>query len=386
MCRKKICCAPTQKKKLCINTANLHYGGGVQVATSFLRELNEIESVLSDKDVTIYLSSQIVANLGDALEQLKQKFDIQEVNIFGLAAFSPLIRRKFKKFDLIFSVFGPDYLPMIGAKRVVGFAQAWIIYNKSEAYQKLSLISLYKSRMIFWLKKQLFKGADSYIVELEHVKEGMLAKKLGHQGNIYVAHNTVSSAYRQIDEQKLHFNSAPSYIFRLGIISRSYSHKNLSIIPEVKRVLKEDYQREVAFYVTFKKEEFERESAAFQNQVVNLGPKKVDECIDTYFGFDAVFFPSLLESFSATPLEAMATGRALFASDRPFNRDICGEHAYYFDPLNPEDAARVINDYIEKKWGCDLEERLAAREHAMNFSNPRDRALKYIEIINKVLS
>lgn len=376
----------TNKQRVCINTSNLHNGGGVQVATSFLRELNDIDDAFSDNEVTIYLSSEVAANLGDTVNQLKRKFDVQEFDVFGLAAFSPKIRKKYGSFDLIFSVFGPDYLPRIGTKRVVGFAQPWILYNKNPAYQRLGFLSAIKSRMAFWLKKQLFKGADAYVVELEHVKEGMIAKNIGREENIYIAYNTISRNYREIDEKKLHLAEERSEVFSIGIISRNYSHKNLSILPKVKRILSDQYNRKIKFYVTFNEQEFQGESLLFQKEIVNLGSKKVDECIDTYLKFDAVFFPSLLECFSATPLEAMATGRALFASDMPFNRDVCGEHAYYFDPLNPEDAARVINDYIENKWGRDLEERLAAREHAINFSNPRDRALKYIEVINKVLS
>ncbi len=373
-------------RRICINTSNLHYGGGVQVATSFLRELCKLEKALLDVEVSVYLSSEVKANLGDTVNQLKRKFDVQVFDVFGLKALFRKVRKKYLEFDLIFSVFGPDYLPMIGAKRVVGFAQPWILYNKSDAYQRLGFLSALKSRMNFWIKKQLFKGADAYLVELEHVKERMLAKQIGREDNIYIAYNTISRNYSEINNRKLLLDKKPDDLFKLGIISRNYSHKNLSVLPEIKRILGERYHRKVAFYVTFNEAEFRRESFFFQNDVINLGPKKVDECIDTYLSFDAVFFPSLLECFSATPLEAMATGRVLFASDRPFNRDVCGEHAYYFDPLSPEDAARVINSYIEHKWGRDLEDRLAAREHAIGFSNPRDRALKYIEIINKVLS
>lgn len=372
--------------RVCINTSNLHYGGGVQVATSFLRELNEVANEISNLDVTIYVSSEVAENLGNTLEQLRSKYKLQIFDVFGVKAFSNKVRNRFKNFDLIFTVFGPDYLPMIGARRVIGFAQPWILYDKSDAYQRLGFLRSLKTKAAFWLKKHLFKGAEAYVVELEHVKKGMLAKGIGHQDNIYIAYNTIARNYKEIDESRWPHDNVKIEPFKLGIISRNYSHKNLSTLPQVKRLLEQNYQREVEFYVTFKDEEFQSESDEFQSQVINLGPKKVDECIDTYLKFDAVFFPSLLECFSATPLEAMATGRALFASDMPFNRDVCGEHAYYFDPLRPEDAARVINDYIENKWGRDFEERLAARRHAINFSNPRDRALKYIEVINKVLS
>lgn len=374
------------RKKVCINTANLHCGGGVQVATSFLRELANIENAFGDKDVTIYLSSEVATNLAETVNVLKQKFDVEEFDVYGLEAVSLRVRNKYSNFHLIFSVFGPDYLPFLRAKKVIGFAQPWILYDKSDAYKRLGIWSLLKLRLAFWVKKQLFKGADAYIVELEHVKEGMLSKRIGRGDNIHIVYNSISRNYREMDSQKLLHVENPSGAFNLGIISRNYSHKNLSILPKIKRILEEVYQIDVKFYVTFNEKEFRRESLEFQTQIVNLGTKRVDECIDTYLKFDAVIFPSLLECFSATPLEAMATGRTLFASDRRFNRDVCGEHAYYFDPLCPEEAARLINYYIKNKWGRDMQDKYNARQHAINFSSPKDRAVKYIEIIDQVLS
>jgi len=373
------------RKSICFNASNLHNGGGIQVASSFLSELIELTQHIDGLDVTILISSEVALNLGSSLYALQKRFHVVQQDVYGLQALFPEIRKQYRNFDLVFSIFGPDYLPMSKAKRVVGFAQPWILYNKNDVYVSLGLFSRLRTRMKFWLQKQFFKGADAYIVELGHVKEEMLRKKIGRNSNIYVAYNTVSKGYIDIDSSRLEAIAAVQP-FKLGIISRNYPHKNLSIIPKVKNILEKTYKREVEFYVTFKPEEFEGESLAFQKQVVNLGSKNVEECIDTYLAFDAVFFPSLLECFSATPLEAMSTGRALFASDMPFNRDVCSEHAYYFKPLDPEDAARVINDYIESKWGRDLENRLAAREHAINFSNARDRALNYINVIKKVLS
>jgi len=96
---------------------------------------------------------------------------------------------------------------------------------------------------------------------------------------------------------------------------------------------------------------------------------------------DAIIFPSLLECFSATPLEAMAMKKPLFASDRKFVRDVCGDFAWYFDPEDPSDAANLISTYINKQMKLNGEELNAAREHAIQFSNAHQRAINYLRII-----
>lgn len=376
-----------KNKTICVNAANLHFGGGIQVATSFLRELIDLKHLVEHLNISIFVSSKVVESLGKDFINLRGNYDVQEVNIYGLQAIRPSVRRLFLKFDVVFTIFGPDYLLGIKAKRIVGFAQPRIIYDKNLSDARYNRLQRIRVRLKFLIQKFFFKNADAYVVELEHVKDEMLKKGIGNNANIHIAYNTVSQVY--IDN-KVDINGGDikdiSRPFRLGVISRNYPHKNLSIFPEVKDVLERGFGKTVEFYVTFEEDEFRSESLLFQESVINLGYKTVNECLNTYLLFDAVFFPTLLECFSATPLEAMAVGRALFASDMPFNRDICGEHAYYFDPLDPEDAARVISNYIDNKWGRDSLERIAAQEHALSFSNPRDRALKYIEVINNVLS
>jgi len=72
--------------------------------------------------------------------------------------------------------------------------------------------------------------------------------------------------------------------------------------------------------------------------------------------------------------------KPLFASDRPFNRDICGPHAHYFDPLDPSSAAQAIAN-VFKGNGPDPIALKAAREHAINFSSPKERAEKYLALL-----
>jgi hypothetical protein len=77
----------------------------------------------------------------------------------------------------------------------------------------------------------------------------------------------------------------------------------------------------------------------------------------------------------------MAMKKPLFVSDRPFNRELCNSHAYYFDPLSPVTLADKIKYYMDFK----RDEKKAlkfAKDYSLSFSNPKIRAKKYLEIID----
>ncbi|TMA95299.1 MAG: glycosyltransferase family 4 protein, partial [Deltaproteobacteria bacterium] len=61
---------------------------------------------------------------------------------------------------------------------------------------------------------------------------------------------------------------------------------------------------------------------------------------------DALFLPTLLESFSLTYLEAAARGRPVVTSDRDFARHACGDAGYYADPENPRDIADRLRELV----------------------------------------
>jgi glycosyltransferase involved in cell wall biosynthesis len=61
-----------------------------------------------------------------------------------------------------------------------------------------------------------------------------------------------------------------------------------------------------------------------------------------YHENDLFVFPSLAESFGHPLVEAMASGLPIIASDIPIHREICGEAALYFSPLDPQDLVSKI--------------------------------------------
>jgi glycosyltransferase involved in cell wall biosynthesis len=79
-----------------------------------------------------------------------------------------------------------------------------------------------------------------------------------------------------------------------------------------------------------------------------LGRVAYDDLPDTYRSAHAVICPAYTESFSHTVVEAMSLGRPVIASDIGVHREVAGEAALFFSPLDPEDLAaqcrRVMND------------------------------------------
>lgn len=72
------------------------------------------------------------------------------------------------------------------------------------------------------------------------------------------------------------------------------------------------------------------------------GPVPYEQIQKLYWQADVFVFPSLVESFGHPLVEAMASGLPVLASDIPVCREVCGDAALYFDPLDPEDLAEKI--------------------------------------------
>ncbi len=73
------------------------------------------------------------------------------------------------------------------------------------------------------------------------------------------------------------------------------------------------------------------------------------ELIDSYRNAGVYVFPSLLEGFGMPLIEAMATDCRVACSDIEVFREICEDHAVYFDPLNAESIWQSIEQALNFK-------------------------------------
>lgn len=366
--------------KLLVYASNLHVGGGLQVATSVINELSCLD--LQEDEVTIWASSEVDCNLNE-LQINKSSFTAYEViDHFGIKARWAKERNLLKSFDKVLVIFGPHYLGELPVPVAVGFAQAWIIYKNSEAYDLLTLLGRFRTKLKFSIQEYLFKQSDMLIVELEHVKTGLIRNQIMTADRIKVIHNCISSIFQMPSLWQSLVLPEKKKPYRLGFLGRNYVHKNTAIFPEVLKLLNDVHGLSVELLVTFTDQEWDQCSQDFRDSVINVGPLDLTQCPEFYKCLDGLLFPSLLECFSATPLEAMAMLCPIFVSDRPFMHDICKEYAKYINPISPQHIAEVLASSLKsKKDQVNLQE---AKNYAISFSSPQDRAKGFLKCVKEV--
>lgn len=363
-----------------VNATNLHVGGGVQVAVSFLHELAAHPE--QARHISVFASTKVdveLKSIGCDVRHFK-RYAVMDVR--GAWQGARALHQELDRFGTVFTVFGPLYRWRPPFTSIVGFAQPWIIYPDNECMDQLQTRARWQQKAKLWLQKQYFRQSDELIVELEHVREGVIRELGVDKVNVHVVHNCISSVYHDPSAwQEVKVPSASGDI-KLGFLGRNYLHKNTRIFPAIARILRQKHGIDAKFLVTFDDLEWEACGPEFKSSCVNCGPLRVSQCPAFYQALDGVVFPSLLECASATPLEAMAMEKPLFASDRPFNRDLCGNHAHYFDPMSPESAAAAIAN-VFAAGGPNRSALRAARKHALAFSTPGDRAQQYLKLLTQ---
>lgn len=362
-----------------INATNLHLGGGIQVASSFISEL---ACIIKDNPgryyISVFCSTSVKSNLSASCD-LSQFILFKEINVYGIKGLSKQDRKLFDNYDVCFTVFGPFYLYPKVKKHICGFAQPWIAYPDNDAYPKLTTINRIKTKLKFSIQSYLFKRYDHLIVEQQHVKQALI--KIGYaKDKIDVVSNCVSVIYDCPQSWKqLNFDvSNLKYDLTLGFIGRSYSHKNVAILKKVNQILINDYELNCNFIFTFTDEEMRNCDFLSLDNFITVGPIKVEQCPAFYELLDALIFPSLLECFSASPIEAMKMKTTVLASNYPFITEVCQDAGFYFDPLDERTIAKsiatafTVPSLIEKKQmlGSNLIKKLpTAKQRAISYLN-----------------
>ncbi|HAS8557969.1 TPA: glycosyltransferase [Vibrio vulnificus] len=364
--------------KVLINASNLHHGGGVQVAASFI-----VEAFCMNRfNLNVICSSTVYGNIKELIDP--EKFEsFHVVDVYSFKPIEKQLRHLFDGYDVCFTIFGPFYHRVKVRKHFCGFAQPWIVYAGDDVYNKLSLSSRIVKKIKFKIQEFFFRRYDVLFVEHEDVKKKLIAKRFDSK-RIMVVSNTISSIYDNIDSwEPISIPALKTSDLCLGYIGRAYEHKNISIISDVVSVLWKDFGINVNVIVTLTDQEFESLGFDTNANIFTIGPLNVSQCPSFYKNIDMLIFPSLLECFSASPIEALKMGVPVLASDRSFIREICKDSVLYFDPHSPEDVARLIYDLHNNKEKINL---LKGNGYLIvkNLPSARDRALSYLSTIYDV--
>lgn len=330
-----------------INASNLHIGGGVQVACSIIDELSKYN--IKSNYFLIIVSDKVYKSLSvDKFKLSNMKFIISNAYGFfgGLKNRNNILSyiRDFKA-DVIYSIFGPTYLYGLPIPHIIGFANAWLVTPDCLAYDLMNINHKFKSKgkYLFYKVSLLFES-DVFITETNAMKTSLSLDILLHRKKVFVVSNCHSSLY--LDQRMWTSIELPNKDedITLCTISSDYLHKNLQIIPSVARVLRDNYNIKSRFLITIEEASYESKDDSFKEYTFNLGPILPSQCPYVYNYADMLFMPTLLETFTASYPEAMVMEKPIITSNLSFAHDICGDAAFYFEPLEPYSIAENIYD------------------------------------------
>ena len=375
--------------KILINTSNLYVGGGLQVALSFINELKEMKT---SHIYHIFLSQAIDKQLDKNSFSDNFHFYLIERSPASLKTRKQIVARLNKlenqiQPDIVFSVFGPSYWKP-KAKHLSGFADGWVYNPDSVAYDRLPLFKRMKMQLHGKYKSYyLQKDADYFVMETEDAKI-KLSEVLGiKKENIFVVGNTYSTVFNDEiylnESNELYLKLPPKQDeeFRLMYIAHNHANKNLTVINDLLPLLSE---QNIKFVLTLDETSFKNLFPVLTDKIINLGPISQKSCPSVYKQSDALFAPTLLETFSAAYPEAMKMQKPILTSNYSFATDVCKDAALYFDPLDPKDIAEKINKLASSKT---LQQKLIekGKKRVKEFETARTRAEKYVAICEKII-
>jgi len=183
---------------------------------------------------------------------------------------------------------------------------------------------------------------------------------------------------------------------RLLYVSEYSDYKNLTTLLKAGLLLRERGRDDFCLVTTADPSQFPDVEISTREQDTELashpllapcvrftGSVRYEDIPKLYAQSDLFVFPSLAESFGHPLVEAMASGLPIIASDIPICREICGDAAVYFSPLDPSDLAEKI---AALRKNPDLRRRLGqvGRKRAETHFDWKDHVRRLIEIIESV--
>ncbi|MCF8315096.1 MAG: glycosyltransferase [Ignavibacteriales bacterium] len=370
------------KMKIIINTAHQRFGGAIQVALSFIYECRNFP----ENEYHVFLGHGVRKSLKES--DFPENFTFYPFD-FGILKFSTTFKlnkilsalEKRIKPDCVISTSGPTYFHS-NAPQIIGYNLPLYIYNESPFVQDLSL----RKKFRLWIRKKVHfyyfkRDARAFTTQTDDVN--LRVKKALKTDQVFTVTNTANGYYN--DWKKFPDKLPPKQDneLRFLTISAYYKHKDLEIIPRVTKILRSNGIRNVKFVLTLDPVDFQK-YIGNDEDILNVGPVKPEECPSLYNETDFMFLPTLAECFSASYPEAMIMQKPILTTDLGFARSICGEAALYYKPRNAADAAEKIMKLINDDT---LRRNLikSGTKQLEIFDTPLSRAEKYLKLCRDVL-
>ncbi|MBN2693528.1 glycosyltransferase [bacterium] len=337
-----------------VNYLPVDKGGGLQNAVNFWRA-----SLKNSDDNWFALARKEspIVNLEQNSNHKIIALNVPKSYILRLIYDQITINYYAKKFniDVIFTIVGPG--PLISPyTKINGWHDAFMVYPESKAWRNFSLKSRISLKLKYQYTKLVLKQADKISVQTDIMKKRMIDIAKIDENRIFITPNGINTFTNDeyfSEKHEKDFLKVQDKI-KLLLLAEPAPHKNFEYLFDIAKILKNREKVENIVFIISIDENSNSLAQNFIKKVYQerleklflfIGKVKHREIKTLYNKIDAVFLPTLLESFSANYAEALFFKKPIFTSDLDFAKGVCGEFAIYFDPFNPLDGLNKILDF-----------------------------------------
>ena len=383
----------TFSKRILINAGNLtgvgaQAGSGLSLIPPLLQAMSDCEISLLLPDLATYHELEIPPNTMVNFVKCHSGFSNDFHRFDGLIRVIPQLARR-RNVDVCLSL--GDFAPMrMPCPNVIFFHQPLLLYenethglNGWPLYKRLFLTSYFAHSA----------GSAACVIVQTPVMADRLKKKfnIGDNRVAIVPYPTPRleeiNAVAPILHPLIRECSKPQCLLFLAYY---YPHKNHAILPKVAEELRNrGMVNDVHIFTTISEDVFKstRLKVEFENYpdvITNLGHLSLAEVAGALRSSNALFLPTLAESYGNIYLEAMNFRLPILTSDRDFARWMCRDFAIYFDPLDPVSIVDSIQAFpcfvTDKDAYC-----IAVGSHLQTFHKDwHEVALIYADILRGV--
>lgn len=249
--------------------------------------------------------------------------------------------------DVVFTMAGPSYVKF-PFPHVQGISNPHITHpllSDLKAVTPSYQIPLYLLKCAYQRRKSI--EADYFIFQTRSAMDAFCDRTGVDKANARVIPNAVdvTAFMGKVSSKDERYRGG----MRILCPAAPYPHKSLKFIPEYARCMVDLGVENFSFVLTIPKEHTifnlimtKAESFGVEKYIETIGSYSYCSVSEVYSDADVVFVPSLLETYSATYLEAFAAKRPLVVADRRFASDVCGAAALYIEPLDATDVAKKL--------------------------------------------
>lgn len=343
--------------------------GAAQMGIQLIQEMEKIDEV----ELVLFGSSSL-AKYFDHVSICDKYFpSSQEIGLLWEQIFLPYLAKK-KKIDVLYCPTGNGPLRDLDMPVVVCIHDLF-------AYQGGNAPMYYHLLQKFRVPKMIECGEHITTVS-KYTQDQIYSEFNTNREKMTTVYNGINKEY--LDPVENFDMSLPSdYLLFVGSPS---TRKNTDKLVESFKILKEKYNSDINLvFVGPSDKVFYDESTLTNNSksIKHLGYMDVEKLKYVYANAEVFVFPTLAEGFGLPPLEAMAMGTPVVASNRPCLPEVLGDAAVFCDPADEEDIAKKINQVLESQ---DLKNDLIAKgKGRVNKYSWEKAAKETINVLEQVL-